>query len=244
MKYLQPLRSRISRLIDRFEAEPQFRLYLLAWAVFLIFISGSVLTSSNPFRLLVPGLSYSFPALDSREDIPYFTLSRHDHSILQLHEQMEKTGDLEQDARHLAYVVRSPFPLVQGKSRPSAPGYFFPSLDLAVSRFWMREGDLYIDVDSAYLMKVLHRHRRSAGGESEENVIRIARMYQVCLTLTLFENYADVKRIIFLKDGQRLESGYMTVAVDSESVQKPKANVKDAKTTLPEPFDFTKIYVR
>lgn len=242
MKYLQPLCSRISCLIDRFEAEPQFRLYLLAWAVFLIFISGSVLTSSNPFRLLVPGLSYSFPALDSREDIPYFTLSRHDHSILQLHERMEKTGDLEKDARYLAYAVRSPLPLVQGRSRPSAPGYFFPSLDLAVRRFWMNKGDIYIDVDSAYLNRVLHRYRRFAGGESEEDVIRIARMYQICLTLTLFENFSEAKRIVFLKDGQRLESGYMTGAVDTESLQKPEANLKDA--ALPEPFDFTKIYVR
>src|SRR5690554_1208732 len=115
MKYLQPLRTRLSRLIDRYEAEPPFRLYLLAWAVFLTLVSGSVLTSSNPFRLLVPGLSYAFPVVDSREEITYYTLSRLDQRMIQLHEKMIKTGDFEQDARRLAYIVRTPFPLVQGK---------------------------------------------------------------------------------------------------------------------------------
>jgi hypothetical protein len=236
MKSIIALRKRISHLIDRFETEPHFRLYLLAWAVLLILISGSVLTSSNPFRLLVPGLSYAIPALDTRDEIPYFTLSRHDRSMLRLHEKMKKSGDLERDARHLAYIVRSPFPLVQGRSRPSAPAYYFPELDLALRRFWMKNGDLYIDVDTGYLNTLLQRYRSSSGEKREEDLTRIARMYQVCLTLTLFENFSEVKRIIFLEDGQRRESGYfMEEAIDVADAQ---------KAALLEPFDFTKIYVR
>ncbi len=242
MKYLQPLRTRLSRLIDRYEAEPSFRLYLLAWAVFLTLVSGSVLTSSNPFRLLVPGLSYAFPVVDSREEITYYTLSRLDQRMIQLHEKMIKTGDFEQDARRLAYIVRTPFPLVQGKQRPSAAGFFFPALDLAVSRFWLRDGDLLIDVDTAYIQKELNRHRRSAGLDQDDKVMRLARMYQVCLTLTLFENFPEVKRILYLKDGHRKEAGYASVSADALSMQ--QANWKDPGSSTIQPFDFTRIYVR
>jgi hypothetical protein len=40
------------RLIARFEAEPGFRFYVLAVSFFAVLVAGSVLTHSNPFRLL------------------------------------------------------------------------------------------------------------------------------------------------------------------------------------------------
>ena len=240
-KWIQLLRSRISSLIDRFESEPTFRLYSLAVSVFLLLIAGGVLASSSPIRLLVPGLNYQITATEKRKQISYYTLSRHDQSLLQIEEQAELSGNFDTDARHLAYIVRMPFPLIKGKARPSAPAYFFPALDLGINRIWIQKNqagktELIIDIDSAFIKKALEQYRKSGGADDAAEAAKIARMYQVCLTLTFFENYTDVDQILYMKDGNR----QLTDTVTQAQLQ-PKAN-RPASTV--EPFDFSKIYVR
>lgn len=243
-----------NRLIDRYEREREFRFYLFAWALFLVILSGSVLTHSNPFRLLVPGLSYSFPRLDPRQEIHYFTFSRRELKLVQLTEKMQQTGRFEDDARRLAYIVRKPIPLVQGKLRSSAPAYFFPAFDLALQRFWLRGDELLIDVDTTFLKQELGRFERAAGSAGDVNVSsRLASMFQVCLTLTLFENYPAIKRIIYLPDGHRIEAGTtraqdeLDLLIKKEGTKKAekKAEKKGLKKAeeVP-PFQFDRVFVR
>lgn len=244
-------------MLDRFQAEAAFRLQVLAWAVFAVIVAGSVLTHSNPFRLLVPGLAYSFPRLDHRQEIRYFTLSRKDLSLVERTEKMERTGQLEQDARHLAFILRKPFALVQGRTRPSADGYFFPSYDLGIQRMWLKGDELLIDMDASFLNREYSHHARaaSATGESDE-ARQTAQMFQTCLTLTIFENFPEVKRITYLPDGLRVAAGYAEVKRDDlegllkkeDSKDEKKGEGKKAKksalTTAVMPFDFDHTFTR
>ncbi|MBW7856956.1 MAG: hypothetical protein H3C43_01320 [Leptonema sp. (in: Bacteria)] len=231
----QIIRNFLSKAIDRFEAEPSFRLQLLAWSLFVMVVSGSILTASNLFRLVVPGLSYPFPHSENRQEIEYYTLSRYEPKIVKLNEKLAKTGDLEQDARSLSFVIRKPFPLVQGEARPSAAGFFFPAVDLAIQRFWFEGENLYIDVDSSALESEIKKHSGSVASSPDEKSANTAKIFQICLTLTLFENFDQVNRIVYLKDGHRFEMGYSVV----------KSNNMVAlhqKTT--QPFDYNTIYTR
>lgn len=232
---IQRIRYFLSKTIDGFEAEPAFRLQMFAWSLFVILVSGSILTSSNLFRLIVPGLSYQFPKFESRQEVSYYTLSRYEPKIIKLNEKLAKSDDLEQYARVLSFVIRKPFPLVQGEARPSAAGYFFPAVDLAIQRFWFEDATLFIDIDSNALESEIKKHSGAIAGLSDEENAKTAQVYQTCLTLTLFENFDQVNRILYLKDGHRLEMGYTLNKVNDAIPLKQKTNHL---------FDFDVVFVR
>ncbi|MCB1323990.1 MAG: hypothetical protein H7A21_01345 [Spirochaetales bacterium] len=194
------------RYIHRLGSEPRVRFKTLAWSIVAVFLGISILSSSNPYRLLVPFLAFPLPVPDEREPIELYGISRESRQSISVRRLLDTNGDIEERAHRIARVISMPPGLresVQGTDYYSLD--YLPEFNHAIRKIWfvpdMHSGLLIIDIRRATLDDEVQiffsAHEAHARTETE-----IVDAYFHSLTASIFSAIPEVQCVQYLIDGQ------------------------------------------
>ena len=205
-EYARGAQTGFVRYLHRLGSEPLIRFKTLAWSIVAVFLGISILSDSNPYRLLVPGLAFPLPVPDEREATELYGMSRESRESISVRRLLDTSGDVEDRAHRIARVISMPPGLresVQGTDYYSLD--YLPEFNHAIRKIWfvpdLHSGLLIIDIRRATLDDEVQiffsAHEAHARTETE-----IVDAYFHSLTASIFSAIPEVQCVQYLIDGQ------------------------------------------
>lgn len=196
------LKNRLKVVLDLFDRRADIRTLTILWSVFFLFLAGSILSQMNPFRLLIPGAVFPFPASDERVLVPVYGYSRDENQIQKAEQRLLKSGSTGEMIFRYARIVSNPGNVLARDFEGLTNLQTLPFYSLAIRHAWVRDSKAIIDFRKKAIIQETASFRRArAFNEEVENVPEFERYLQ-CLALTILENEQSVQQVQFLVDGR------------------------------------------
>lgn len=130
----------VKKIFHRILREDRVRILSFYWSIAIIFLSFAILSSSNPFRLLVPGLAWQMPGHDWRSKVKLYGVDRNTGVLIPTTRLILKDKEPHILIRRIAEAVGSVPSLAERKYLDHSSGTeVLPSLGLAIKRGWVLE---------------------------------------------------------------------------------------------------------
>ncbi len=175
-----PVRTRVG-----FETGKQFvlglsrdghaRMLTVLWTVCVSVLGISILSVSNPLRLLVPGLVFPLPAADNRVTIEIIGIGRTTNALTTYRRRLQPAADTQGMIQRLVHLVSEPVGLREGLSDQAGFADLepLPRLGFALRKVWFRSagGEMILDFRRETLEKeteLFHKNRHRASNVPAE----------------------------------------------------------------------------
>jgi len=187
------------------EVNPGTRFLTAAWSVAIVFFSVSALSSSNPFRLLIPGVAFPIPVRDHRDKISIFGLSHESQKPVRVNRLLLLDTNSERLAEKIAFAVSRPLTLTDSEMNPGLDLEVMPDLGFALSRSWKYDLKgrkfLVLDFNRAILNEELQSFMRGRS-QTDKKPEAFLDDYFRLLASSVFEVPSiGVDSVVFLIDG-------------------------------------------
>lgn len=195
----------LKRAPDRLLNEGRFRFLTAIWSLVIIFFSVSVLAAQNPFKLLVPGLAFSYPQTAQFDRIEMQALTASGDYVT-VNRMTRLADEPEKIIRSLAVIAVRPVDVEE--QSPDIATYIFeslPAFGYALLHIWENENRVILNFQETSLKTILDefiRERRGGQLQAEEHLFRA---YFHILAHAVIENVPDVMEVHILIDGKDID---------------------------------------
>ncbi len=210
--------------ISGLSSEPRTRYLTVLWGFVFIFLGISLLSASNPFRLLIPGSVFPKPIRDSRQAVKVYGVKNDLSGIKAVNRLMLPATDVGKRMRRLAFLISRPAGLREGAEAVAANLAPMPNLGLGIRRVWfsnkgntglvvvdMRRSAM--DTELTRFLKARRASRRGKKAASDRRRQRKEKAEQAKLQARYLDGWfralaasalegKDVRSVRFLLDGE------------------------------------------
>ncbi len=178
------------------------RFLTMAWSFVIVFAALLILSGSNPFRLLIPGLTFRWPVRDARVPVRIYQIPRGTDSPIAVDRRLLIERSVERNAERVAVAISTMEEAEDERSTVIIEP--LPDLGFALRKAWYREekGELILDFRRRTIQEEIDRFFRGRSDAGKKERGRILDLYFLALTQSIFSALPGPKTITFLVDGQ------------------------------------------
>ncbi len=192
------------RYLESLQSSPRTRYLTILWSLVIVFAGVSVLSSSNPYRLIIPGLAYPFPVRDQRTTVKMYGISLQTGKIVQYSRRVLMDSSVERNAERILFTLSAPQELRENLKAGTEELENLPELGYAVRKIWFRAqgngGDLIIDMRGQTLESESKLFLKSRSLD-EKGQGALLDNYFTALSVTLLAMPGKINGIVYLIDG-------------------------------------------
>ncbi len=200
------LAERFMDYIRRLHSDHRTRINTFSWTLVILFVGVSLISSSNPFRLMVPGLAYPRPVSDQREQVTLYGVERSTGRIIPMKRYLYRDDSTEQNVIRLAFALTESVGLrelePESQYYNNAP---LPELGFAIRKVWIRTRNgkriLVVDLRRDTLEEETVRFLKGRESSTRGRVFYLEGFFQV-FTASLFHVEKNIQVIRYLLDGK------------------------------------------
>lgn len=204
--FLKRLTGIIARLLVAYwkslHEHAQTRFLTMAWSFVIVFGALMILSGSNPFRLLIPGLTFPWPVRDARVPVRIFQIPRGSETPTPVERRLLIEPSVERNAERVAVAIST---LAEAEDdRSTLIVEPLPDIGFALRKAWYRadRGELILDFRKRTIQEEVDRFFRGRTDAGKKERGKILDLYFTALTQSIFSALPAPKTIIFLIDGQ------------------------------------------
>lgn len=180
----------------------QTRFLTMAWSFVIVFAALMILSGSNPFRLLIPGLTFRWPVQDARVPVRIFQVPRGTDAPVAMERRLLIEPSVERNAERVAVAISTMEEAEDDRSTIILEP--LPDFGFALRKAWYREdrGELILDFRKRTIQEEIERFFRGRTDAGKKERGRILDLYFTALTQSIFSALPAPKTITYLVDGQ------------------------------------------
>lgn len=184
-----------SSLPERYK-EKDFRVQVFFISFFLFVISFSFLSSSNPYRFLLPYKLYSVFFI-KKNKIVYYTYDRETKQLLELNKEIFFSEDLEQNILRITQIIEQPEPYLRDFQKKIKETIYFPKYSLGFTKIWKENSVLYIYFNESVVKNFAYSR------ETKIQDFDFLKNFQIAFVKTIFKNFSDIQEIHWIDSQQK-----------------------------------------
>lgn len=176
--------------------EKDFRIQVFFLSFFLIVVSFSFLSSSNPYRFLLPYKLYSIFFIEKNK-IVYYTYDRQTKELLELNKEIVFSENLEQNILRISQIIEQPVPYLRDYQKKIKETIYFPKYSLGFTKIWKENSVLYLYFDDSIVKNFAYSR------ETKIQDFDFLKNFQIAFFKTIFENFPDIQEIHWIDANQK-----------------------------------------
>ena len=175
--------------------------HLLLTLFVIIFVALSLLSDSNPFRLLFPAFSFPIPASDERKALTFYALSRRDASLVAMQGYLLKSDSLYLRLKLLASLLAEPLHSKIKAGQAYTDLEVLPLLGNSIRRVWQPyAGHIIIDMSKDAIADEMRLFNQASGNPKREGYYIDA--FFRAFSVSIFQTEEELQSIEFWLDAQ------------------------------------------
>ncbi len=214
---ISALPGTITHTLKRIHNESGPRNITLAWSLVFVFIGITVLSESNPLKLLIPGLAYPIPVNDARNDYLVYGTDRFTGASFKIERKILAADDESLFIQRIATILST-----QPKISERSPSFEYEKLEpmpeyaLAIRKVWVyttgNTKEAIIDVRGETLDSISKKFLSDRTDEKKNNYYYMD-AYFTSLTYSILQSMPEIKQVSYVVNGEKKDIQGMTFSL-------------------------------
>lgn len=217
-----PTRFSPALFLRRPESFRKARFIILAWSGISILAGIAILSSSNPFNLLIPTRAYPLAQKDQREWNEVYVHLDSGESPARIRRLFEWDENQANNIRKLSFLLSDPLTPEEGKELAGKGNMVhLPMFGLAIIHSWFftaSDGQkmLIVDLRKETFQDELRHYSESRPDMDQKKENALVQGYLKAFILTLLKNYPDAGKVRLMLDGNTGPENFYGFALNRE----------------------------